>query len=340
LEDAIRDAGGNERALLAIVNHDDVKKSAIELLRSAGIKSLSEAAATPLAVRGEGQVTGAPEALRTISELLSPRMNNLHKRLESLDISTVYLRDQWRNRIALIRGVRLAERVIATYKLCRKTHDVKVASGFDERSETLWLRQSKDSDGNFKKALFEALALRIFVDCGPRWPPFVLESAVQREARSMGLTQIIVPAVGEPNGAEAEESNGESGGLGEVFQMHRREVSDVSINLPCPSSLSPTTSGAQQNRKCEARDRLRTLPPSRYSPRLELDHRKQLKRDHYAWHCQVCLAARSPAELAPQGSYVEFQNNRHRIIVAHHVDQVHAGGARHGGNPRPLPSAS
>ena len=45
-----------------------------------------------------------------------------------------------------------------------------------------------------------------------------------------------------------------------------------------------------------------------------------------------CLAAKTPRELAPEGSYVALAENRQKLIEAHHADQVHAGGARHAGN--------
>jgi len=64
---------------------------------------------------------------------------------------------------------------------------------------------------------------------------------------------------------------------------------------------------------------------------LEEQHKQQLKAI-YAWHCQLCLAVRTPETLAPEGSYVHCQDNRRCLIKAHHPDQVHAGGARHGGN--------
>ncbi len=63
------------------------------------------------------------------------------------------------------------------------------------------------------------------------------------------------------------------------------------------------------------------------------EHAKNLlKSEHYAYHCQACLAKKSISELAPIGSYVEFVPNRRKLIEAHHPDQVHAHGAREGGN--------
>ena len=69
----------------------------------------------------------------------------------------------------------------------------------------------------------------------------------------------------------------------------------------------------------------------RQPTQLEEKHKDQLKK-LYAWHCQICLATQLPAELAPLGSYGFLPRNRICLIKAHHPDQVHARGARHGGN--------
>ena len=46
----------------------------------------------------------------------------------------------------------------------------------------------------------------------------------------------------------------------------------------------------------------------------------------------MCLCERPPLELAPAGSYVQYEEVRRRVVEAHHVDLESAGGARHAGN--------
>ena len=70
----------------------------------------------------------------------------------------------------------------------------------------------------------------------------------------------------------------------------------------------------------------------RKRPKVEEIQIADLKQKHYAWHCQICLTERTTTQLAPVNSYVEIQENRSRVIRAHHPDQVHARGARHAGN--------
>ena len=59
---------------------------------------------------------------------------------------------------------------------------------------------------------------------------------------------------------------------------------------------------------------------------------EDLKRNQYASHCQMCLCDRSPQELVPRGSYIEWEEVRRRVVEAYHVDPKSAGGARHAGN--------
>ena len=46
----------------------------------------------------------------------------------------------------------------------------------------------------------------------------------------------------------------------------------------------------------------------------------------------MCLCDQAPQELAPAGSYVQWEEVRRRVVEAHHVDPKSGGGARHAGN--------
>jgi len=71
--------------------------------------------------------------------------------------------------------------------------------------------------------------------------------------------------------------------------------------------------------------------PSRPANETEARHRAQLM-ESYAAHCQVCLADKQPAALAPEGSYVAPFELRSRVMDAHHLKHYASGGGRHGGN--------
>jgi hypothetical protein len=329
LEKAIRDTGKNSRAMLAIVSHEDVELPATDQLCPV-MKSLRAAAGTPFEIWGEGEINEFPEALHAISDLLSPRMHNLRKRLVKLDISSDSLRDHWRDRLAQIRDVFLAQKVIGVYKLGRRKYSFEIASGFDGGSEILWVRQSTDSSA--KASLFRALADRVFIDGAPKYAPGALRDAVQDEFHELGSTQFRVSVNGGSEGFTAEELDEQNAGPGETRRTHPRLRLDTSRNLPRPRHLTSGAQRPQRHTMGKARDTGSASRPARVSPKLESLHREELCRDHYAWHCQLCLAQKSPTELAPRGSYVEFQENRHLIFRAHHPDQVHAGGARNGAN--------
>jgi hypothetical protein len=68
------------------------------------------------------------------------------------------------------------------------------------------------------------------------------------------------------------------------------------------------------------------------APELEEEHIEALKPSHYTSLCQMCLCERTPRELAPPGSYIQWEEVRRRVVEAHHVDLKSAGGARHAGN--------
>lgn len=72
----------------------------------------------------------------------------------------------------------------------------------------------------------------------------------------------------------------------------------------------------------------RNTPP----PTVERVQVEDPKINQYASHCQMCLCRRTPEELAPAGSYIEWEEVRRRVVEAHHVDLKSAGGARHAGN--------
>ena len=97
---------------------------------------------------------------------------------------------------------------------------------------------------------------------------------------------------------------------------------------PFPQSHLQHQSEAVKRKKRQSSGDSQRKPVSE----LERQHKEILKREQYASHCQICLCARPPLELAPVGSYVEWEEVRRRIMEAHHVDLKSAGGAEHAGN--------
>lgn len=109
---------------------------------------------------------------------------------------------------------------------------------------------------------------------------------------------------------------------------------DATRNTPRPSpiSSSPTGTSRRPARGTGASGPDKDDGEARPAPELEKEHIEALKRSHYASHCQMCLCERPPQELAPPGSYIQWEEVRRRVVEAHHVDLKSAGGVRHAGN--------
>ena len=146
--------------MLAVISHQNVTKPVSELLRAAGARSLREAAASPVSVRGEGSAEAPSELSAAVAELRSRRMLNLAKRLAALDFPETFLREHWRNRLGQIQEIRLALSVTAAFQLGGRLYSVSVKSGFDEQSGVLWLKRGETAD--LTEALYGALVQRIF----------------------------------------------------------------------------------------------------------------------------------------------------------------------------------
>ncbi len=171
-------------------------------------------------------------------------------------------------------------------------------------------------------AFFDALAERIFVLNAPGYCAPALDRALRTKIRQ-------AERLPEPRNAtqDEEDLDNEDGEVGEAPLAHHDWKPDPSKNIPKPNAIRGNP-GNRQARKGShsAKARQRIPVPN------EAEQIRELKENHYAWHCQIALAADEPKLLAPDGSYVEHQENRKRMMDAHHPDLVEAGGARHAGN--------
>lgn len=191
------------------------------------------------------------------------------------------------------------------------------------------------------RRLYESVARQlIFKPAARPIDLLALERAVEME--------ISDPSFGRPTGFQSDADDDDivvevtdgqrkdgdaNSGLGEAGNGHSPFEPDPTRNRPKPSPISAGTTGRLRRPKGQP-----SLPgsggggSSRQIPDLEKRHIEELKRDHYASHCQMCLCKRSPQELAPAGSYIESEEVRQCVVHAHHTDLVSAGGARHAGN--------
>jgi len=332
----IRADSTNPSTLFAVVIHPKVRRPISNLLRVEGVRSLRRYAVRPIKVSGEEEREAPPELLAKLDEIRSARLaRELRKRLAELDVGADLIRENWQNRLGRIRHLKLALSVLATYKVGRRHYSAIVSATFDENDGTLWVT---DRGEDLETPFYEAIAGRVFVEDSPKWVAAALRQAVQTQFREKKWTSVDDQAESDGLDLPLQDEDAESVETdepGETAQTHMDMEPDPSKNVPEPRPISTTDETSKGRPARSDGDRGRSSgghPDVKYSPETEKIQIRELKENHYAWHCQLCLADRSPQELAPTGSYVELQENRHRLIEAQHADQKHAGGARHAGN--------
>jgi hypothetical protein len=286
-----------------------------QLIRQ-GIPSLLLSAKGPIAVSYAKEGTCPAELQHLLAQLRSERSaRELKKRLQALDVPLSLLESRWQQRLTRICTVRIADGLRARYRLRRRHFWPRVQWVLSEAGE-VWL----DSATDVRAAFFNALADVIFTPQRPRYIAAVLQAALDVNVREYRREV-------DERAREWEETEGDGDeDPGESKKPHPgRQNPDAAPSKPDPGPLQ--RSGAVASRatpKKTGSGRQRVVD--------EDFQRRELKAKHYAWHCQIDLAVAEPTTLAPAGSYVEHQENRQKIIEAHHLDRVTAGGARHAGN--------
>ena len=316
---------------LAIDHAQEVTAPISEKLCELGVRSLRETLKEPESVAGSGEVFSAgQDALDCFKRLESPRFRDtFRKRLNKLGVDHALLRHDWQNRLDGVRQIRFGESVEMRFRFRGKSYPQDSDAGFDHGTGTFWAKNGLDARG-----LYESLAKHlIFKPMARPIDLLALERALELEVADPSFGRpggdVATPAENGGQGQECEESDG----LGEVVTGHSPIEPDPERNKPSPGPIStvlegqPVRIGVQPgSSKPSGGD------DSRPSPAIERTHIAELKHEHYASHCQMCLCESSPQRLAPAGSYIESEEIRQSVVEAHHADLVAAGGARHAGN--------
>ena len=332
---------GKDRAVLLVIDHvREVTEPISEPLRMLGVRSLREALKEPESVASIGNgVPVSGDILAQFRELQSTRFQSKFlKRINKLGVESKFVRSDWKFRLGRVKEIRFADEVEVRYRFRQKLYLLKVDAGFDPSSGVFWMRRGGSiGHGN----LYESMAKQlVFKPTARPIDLFALEYAV-------GL-EIDDPSFGRSAGSGLDASDddtsaddlgalgndGEANGrLGESGGGHSPFIPDPTRNIPKFHPMS--------NEPVGPRGRSRGQPGTPGtgrggSPRQASDFEKkqieELKLDQYASHCQMCLCKRSPLELAPAGSYIEWEEVRRKVMEAHHPDLVSIGGARHAGN--------
>jgi hypothetical protein len=337
----------DSNVLLVIDHVKEVTEPVSEPLRKLGVRSLREALKEPQFVSGTGDIASAAvDVLAWVHALQSSQFRRTFlKRLDALGVESELVRHDWQDRLSRIKGIHFAVQVEARYHFRRKPYPVEVDAGFDPTSGIFWMKRDH---GIGPSSLYEAIAAQlVFKPAARPVHLLALERALKLEikdpsfGRPTGFGHGLNDNDGRAKGADQdshddvvnEETEAESD-PGEAVFGHSPFVPDPTRNMPKPGpiSSSPTGTSRRPARDGRAPGPSKDESDSRSAPELEKEHIEALKRTHYASHCQICLCERPPTELAPLGSYIQWEEVRRRVVDAHHVDLKSAGGARHAGN--------
>ena len=330
----------DKRVRLVIDSVKEVSKPITEVLRGLGIRSLREAIGEPESVNGSGRVSDVDESIEAaFLKLRTPKFRSMfRKRLIQLGVETDLLRHDWHDRLSRVSRVRVSDRVDACFRFRRRTYEDDVAAGFDARSGVLWLKGGRSAN---ESDMYESVAKQLVFKAEARpIDLFALERAVTLDITELsfscrsGVGGTDAELDGEDGVDEDMQKREESPEIGEAVSGHSPFEPDPTRNIPNPSPFSsrPPRNLRRVTRRRGSAGAEDGDGRSNQSSELETEHTESLKRLQYASHCQMCLCERPPGQLAPEGSYIEPEEVRRKIVEAHHVDLRSAGGARHAGN--------
>ena len=330
----------DSRVRLVVDHVPEVRRPISQRLRELGVRSLREALKEPERVVGSGDTTVVGEEISSrFRELRSPAFRRMfEKRLSKLGVEAELLRRDWHDRLSHVKTISVANSVSASYLLRNKSYVVETGAGFDSSSGIFWMRRDHCTNPS---SLYETVAKQLVFKWEARPIELLaLERAVTLEVTEQSFGRPIIEGRDFAESARPEDADGfeqeveEHSELGEAVFGHSPWKPDEKRNTPTPGPIESQVARVgwrAAGRGGTARSDVgndRSDP----SPELEREHIESLKRQHYASHCQMCLCERSPKILAPNGSYIEWEEVRRRVVEAHHVDLKSAGGARHAGN--------
>ena len=241
-----------------------------------------------------------------------------------------------------VKDIRLADEVWRRATASEdKFYPFGVDAGFDAESGIFWMKQGLGRGGLYesiaKQLVFkptarpiDLLALERTLEMQISDPSFRYRTGAESDKDD----DDVIPEYPDRYEHDAAGEDGVDAAPGEAVFGHSPFEPDATRNTPTPGPIPirpAKPSRRRMDRFGEERSDHDNSGP-RATLELEKEHIEALKRNHYTSHCQMCLCERPPHELAPAGSYIQWEEVRRRVVESHHVDLKSAGGARHAGN--------
>jgi hypothetical protein len=187
----------------------------------------------------------------------------------------------------------------------------------DAATGLVWVSDGRD---HFM-LLYEALASFLFAEGMDPLTPYGLMRAVEMPFASAGRASDPLGIAEE--GSEAAPANQPTHSPGE--RGHGLTKADLRPAVPNPTAFSkepiPRPSSGAQHRG-QKRPRPAASTAGLRGTVQELEQTRQLKEDHYGFHCQACLGLQDVQVLTPPQTYLVLPKYRRGIVEAHHVDHL------------------
>jgi len=311
----------NPKLKLAISEHRDVDGSSLDALRACGVRSLRLEAGRPRRLTIEGESRDSAELEAELAKLRSrPTLMLLPKLLPQYEIRGEPLVRSWRRLIKEIKGVRVAEGLLAVHGLFRREYPAPVLSGFDEKTAQVCVSDRSNGVLSF----YEAVARLVFEAGSPVSYAFGLYRAVNDPSQADMFAALDLKEETEENETPASRSADEAPKAG-PHDPHKGHglPSDAKPFAPNPKPLDPLDSLTFPNPGAKRKKARRSASTDGQRHSLEEDAQIQkLKNDHYAVHCQACIGSRDIGEAVPPETYVFSPHFRRSLIQAHHVEHL------------------
>jgi hypothetical protein len=315
------------RMRLAIVEAPQVDGNILDILRAAGVRSLRDLAGQPVRLVTDSEAP-LDEALQRELALVCSRnmLNTLPKRLPVHDVPNSALRHGWRQFLREIEGVRVAQKLTAIFRVFTREYEISRESGFDQPTRQICVSATSDR----KLAFYAAVAAHLFETGSSSLYEYGLMKAVHSRASNTTyddlrdtLDEEVDPAV-----AQTDDGTVGSGDDSVARKGHGTPNADETPFAPNPAPLKPISNPTYPDRpKRRQPKRSRSSSTNEMRHSLEEDeHIRDLKQEHYAWHCQACLGERNVLDVTPPRSYIYQPQHRKALIEAHHVEHLQNNG--------------